>query len=307
MIRKAHETQGIGDRRVGREVSEPRPGESEGLAHGAGHDEPLSPLEQAQRRRQPRRGELGVGLVDDDDAIGRVVGGGDGLKSHRGARRVVRGTEEHNVGIRLRDPVDRGLGRYLERVIPLSRYPSRAGTRGDDGVHRIGGRKAENASTRTSEGLEHLLEHLVRPVCGPNGIAGEPGTEVPGEALAKLGEFAIGIPVDPEHRCGEGRHNIGGNRFGDRMGVLVHVEADADLFLRCAVRGEPTKVVTKGQIVEGDHLSMLEGPASARVLLRNGETLARLDDRTGQLVELHDVGDDIARVGRRGDLFGHLP
>ena len=50
VVRQAHEPQGVGDGRVGREVAESRAGEGEGLAHGAGDDQPRAAGEQRQRR-----------------------------------------------------------------------------------------------------------------------------------------------------------------------------------------------------------------------------------------------------------------
>ncbi len=76
--------------------------------------------------------------------------------------------------------------------------------------------------------------------------------EVAGEALAQRGELAIRVAVDGANGLGEGRLDVERHLLRNRVGVLVDVELDAHVLLRCAVRHVPAKVIADRQVVERD-------------------------------------------------------
>src|SRR6202000_3570094 len=96
----------------GGEGSARRPGGGEGLRRGGGEGEPRPARQQGQRARGARAGELGVRLVDHDQAGGRVVDLLDEFNRHRGTGGVVRRGDEHHVGL----PVPHLLGRGGQAV-----------------------------------------------------------------------------------------------------------------------------------------------------------------------------------------------
>ncbi len=168
VIRQAHETQGVGDGRVGGEVADAGAREGERLAHRARDDQAFATGQEGQRARRAGRHELGVRLVDEQDAVVRLVGGLDRVEGDRRARRVVRGAEEDEIGLLALDRRDDGLG--AERVVrvALGRQPAGAGAGGDDRVHRVGRREAQHAAPGAAERLQQLLDDLVRPVRRPD-------------------------------------------------------------------------------------------------------------------------------------------
>ena len=99
------------------EVAEPSTGEGERLAHGPRHDEPRVVGQERQRGSGSGPGELGVGLVDDDDRVRRrVEHRTDDLERQRRAGRVVRRAEEDDRRVVLARLRRRRLRRQVERV-----------------------------------------------------------------------------------------------------------------------------------------------------------------------------------------------
>ncbi len=96
--------QGVGHLRGGGHVAEPGTGEGEGLAHGAGDDQPLPARQQGERAGRAVVGELVVRLVDDHDGLAGLAGLVDGLhhvQPQAGAGGVVGRAQEDDVGLEL--------------------------------------------------------------------------------------------------------------------------------------------------------------------------------------------------------------
>jgi hypothetical protein len=74
--------------------------------------------------------------------------------------------------------------------------------------------------------------------------------EVAREALAQNRELAVWIPVDGAYREGEGRLDVGRDILGNRVRVLVDVELDANVLLRCAIRRLAAEIVPDGKVSE---------------------------------------------------------
>jgi len=74
--------------------------------------------------------------------------------------------------------------------------------------------------------------------------------EILAQALPEGREFAIGIPVHGANRVGEGRFDIDRDFLGNGVGVLVHVELDANVLLRGAVRRVAAQVLPDGKVIE---------------------------------------------------------
>ena len=120
-------------------------------------------------------------------------------------------------------------------------------------MHRVGGREAEHAASRTSECLQQLLDDLVGSVGRPDLRCVEVVPQVAGERVAQRGELAIGVAVDGEHRGRETLDDVPGDALGDGVRVLVDVEGVAHVLLRRAVRTQTAEVVTDREIVERGH------------------------------------------------------
>src|SRR5690606_19109833 len=135
--------------------------------------------------------------------------------------------------------------------------PGAADPRGDDGVHRVGGREAEHTASGTAEGLQELLDDLVRAVGGPDVVAAEAVTEVAGQRLTERRELAVGVAVRRQHGVRERGDDVAGDGLGDRVRVLVDVEGVAHVLLRRPVGGESPQVVTDRQVGEGGHPAIL--------------------------------------------------
>ena len=79
-------------------------------------------------------------------------------------------------------------------------------------------------------------------------------TEIVREALTKRAELSIRVAVDGTNREGERGLDIDGNILGNRMRVLVDVELDTHVLLRCTVRCLAAKVIPDGKVGECDRL-----------------------------------------------------
>ena len=70
MVGQAHDAQGVDQGAVGGQVAQAQAGGPEGLGHGAGDGQVRVVLtQQLQGTGHARTPKLGVGLVDDDDAV----------------------------------------------------------------------------------------------------------------------------------------------------------------------------------------------------------------------------------------------
>ena len=204
VIRQTDQQQGVDHRRVGGQVTEPPSGERERLAHGSADNNRGREL--LDERHSARcRGELRVGLVDDDDAGCRRRDCPHLVQRYRATRRIVRRRQEHHVGPQF---LDRAQGHVeVEREVgaALGLDPGGVDTRGDDRMHRVRGHESECRSSRSAEGLQQLLQHFIGSVCCPQVLDTEPdagpGGEVCGQIRTQGDGIAIGIAVQLTCRC----------------------------------------------------------------------------------------------------------
>ena len=250
MVWQAHEPQRVDEGGVRGEIADAGAGESERLAHGARDDEALTTGQQRQGRALVVRGELEVRLVDDDDAVARLVHRLDDVEPERGARRIIRRAQEDHIG--------RGIGDLGCRVFGVDRVAGRSGSRdplgtgaaGEQRVHGVCGRESEGGATGPREGLKDVLQHLVRAVRGPDLVAREAVAEIVREAFAQRGELAVGVPVDVAQRESDRVEDVVGDLGGNRMRVLVDVEGDRKRCLRGTVGLLPPEIGAYGEVFE---------------------------------------------------------
>ena len=233
VIRQPHQEQRVHHGRVGGQVAEPGARGGEGLGHRAGHHEPRPAGQQGERARGARAGELGVRLVDDDQAGGRVVHLLDERERHGGARRVVRRGDEHDVRLVLSHLLGGG-GQAVARVAAALGPPG-AGDLGDQRVHRVGRLEAERGAARAAERLEQLLYDLVGAVRGPHLPRGKAVAEVVGEVLAQVDGVAVRVAVERARDAGDRVRDRLPQALARRVRVLVGVQLDGDVELRGAV------------------------------------------------------------------------
>jgi hypothetical protein len=114
-------------------------------------------------------------------------------------------------------------------------------------VHGVAGVEPERSPARAAEGLQQLLDDLVRPVGGPQVAGGQPVPEVVGQVLAQLDGVPVWVAVQgrrgPGHRVGDGPLQ----RAAGRVGVLIGVQPDRHVDLRRAVRMQVFQVIPNGQ------------------------------------------------------------
>lgn len=142
---------------------DPRTGEGERLAHRA-RDPGADARPAATAPKGPARGELLVRLIDHHDATRDFIHRFDDIEPERRAGRVVRRAEQHDIGI---DGPHLG-GRLFRRdgVVGLASAgdPAGAGPLRDQRIHRVRRCEPEGGASRTSEGLQDALQHLVDPL-----------------------------------------------------------------------------------------------------------------------------------------------
>jgi hypothetical protein len=204
----------------------------------------------------PVPGELGVGLVDDDDgAICCGVGTLDDVERQRRAGGVVRRAQEDDVRVdraHLRGDVVRVEVEVAGRRTPAAVDPRAAGAAADDRVHRVGRREAQGRAAGACKGLQQLLQHFVRPVRRPHLLRRQVVAEVDGQGLAQRRELAVGVAVERAHDMGHGLDDGDRDGLGDVVGVLVGVQAHRHVDLRRPVRSAAPQVVAQRQVVELD-------------------------------------------------------
>ncbi|OPZ53465.1 MAG: hypothetical protein BWY91_01946 [bacterium ADurb.BinA028] len=248
-----HEAQRVDHLGCGHEITQPPPGQREGLAHRPGHHELRVCREQAQCGWCAGPGELGIRLVDDDHRVGcRVKHGPDDFQVERGAGGVVGRAEEDDMrgrGQNLGDDVALGQVEGPVRPAAVSVDPRRTHGSADDRVHGVGRGEAQRHAPRSGESLHDMLEHFVGAVASPHlrgldrhpGLLGEPRCEV----LPQRGELPVGIAVEVARRPGDGSGDRGDDVGRDGIGVLVGVQAHGDLQLRSPVCRLAAQVVAK--------------------------------------------------------------
>ena len=137
------------DRGVGREVADARARERERLAHRARDDQARAAREQRERAVGSPGRELGVGLVDDDDAVGRVVGGRDGRRATAGCPWGCSARRRRRCRVvPRRSRATARLGRELEVGVALGRRPTRCRCRrrAVEYIEYVGGEAERGAS-----------------------------------------------------------------------------------------------------------------------------------------------------------------
>ncbi len=106
-------------------------------------------------------------------------------------------------------------------------------------MHRVGRREAQRAAAGPAEGLQQLLNDLIRPVGSPHVRHGQGHTGAPGEVTGQVGAQRDGVPVGVTVQvtglllhCGGNVGDQGGRR---RVGVLIGVQPHRHVELRCTV------------------------------------------------------------------------
>ena len=199
VVREPDEAERVGHGRVGGEVADARAGEREGLAHGARDEQPRSrPGRSVRAEGSPVRHELGVGLVDDHDAARGVVDRLDRLERQRRAGRVVRGAQDHDVGVELRRICDDGrLGARARSRRPGGRAARRCRCR-----RRAAGTSSRSARIRGDvrpgppNACRMCCSTSFDPFAAQMSSAVQTVAQVAREALPQLGEFAVRVAVD---------------------------------------------------------------------------------------------------------------
>ncbi|CAB4557462.1 unannotated protein [freshwater metagenome] len=103
-----------------------------------------------------------------------------------------------------------------------------------------------------------MLDDLVRAVRRPDVVGAQPVPEVFGQGLTQRGEFAVGVAVDCAECAFDAAQNVGNDIAGNRVRVLVDVELNSHVRLRCTVRLSAAQVVANRQIVKAGHLASLK-------------------------------------------------
>ena len=221
-------------------------GERERLAHRPRDDEVRAPGQQRQRRAEVRPREFRVGLVDDDDATGRVADRFDDLERSAVAGGVVGSAEEDDVRVVLPDGRPRSVRGDHVALTARDLDPPGAGRLGDEGVHRVAGCEAQDGPARPAEGLEDVEQHLVGAVRGPDhagidcgvrsALACEDVRQIPGEQGAQAGELPVRIAVERGGDVRDAGLECRGDVRGDRERVLIDIEPDGHVDDGRAVR-----------------------------------------------------------------------
>ena len=272
VVGQTHETHRVADLARGGHVTDARAGERERLAHRAADDQARVIGEQLEGARRARARELDVRLVDDDDGVRRrVVDGAHDVVAHRGARRVVRRADEHDVRTVLAHLLDCEVDvEVVDALTTIAQAvdPCRSRAARDDRVHRVARREAERDAARATEGLHDVAEHLVAAVGGPDLLDRQPDArhaiEVVGEGRAQFGELAVRVAVQPARGLLDSLDDAAHDRLRHVVGRLVRVERDGHVELRRAVRALASQVFAQQLRDRGfAHAGAFSVPASA--------------------------------------------
>ena len=129
---------------------------------------------------------------------------------------------------------------------------SRAGAGRQQRVHRVGRREAERGAAGAGEGLQDLLDHLVRAVGGPQLTAGQAVAEVPGQVRAQRHRVPVGVAVQPAALSCTACAIEAISRGRQRIGILVGVQHERNVQLRRAVGPHAAQFRTQRQQLQAD-------------------------------------------------------
>ena len=246
----------VADRRVGREVAEPGPGQRERLAHGPGDHEVAVLGQQLERARHAGAAELAVRLVDHHQPVTRRL-------AQR--RRWPRGGSAVPVGLlglgssttAGRCSLDQRAGRASRSSVKSSsRWPTTQSvlvSRAYSGYIEYVGAKLSAVRPGPGVGLEQLEHHLVGAVGRPHLLGGDAVRRVLGQVRRQrgpeLGELAVRVAVQRAGRLGDRGRDVGDALGRGAVGVLVDVELDGHVELRRSVGLEPLQLVAEGREV----------------------------------------------------------
>jgi hypothetical protein len=129
-------------------------------------------------------------------------------------------------------------GVKTEVAVPGTADPAGGRRPGDQRVHRIRGLEPDRGAAGAAERLQDLLDGLVGAVGGPDLAPAEPMPEVGGEVRAQRDRVPVGVPVQRASDTRYGVRDGAGQLRRWWVGILVGVEPDRHVQLRCAV-GDP--------------------------------------------------------------------
>ena len=123
-------------------------------------------------------------------------------------------------------------------------------------MHGVAGHEAQRRTTGAAERLQELLQDLVGTVCRPEIFDAQLGSggraEVGGEVATQRDGVTVRVTVQ-FGRSGSGRFSDVGDQLRRwRVRVLVGVENDRHLQLRCAISAFTAQIVAEREIVDAD-------------------------------------------------------
>jgi len=289
VVRQPHELQRVDRLGRRRQVAQPQPRTGEGLRHRARHQQPR--VLGQQRDGGGRRTELGVGLVHEHHPRRGLAHRGHDLEEGHRPGRVVGSRDERDGGPVLPDRRHRDVQRQREVLRTRYSHPPRRGRRRQQRVHRVRRLEADGCAPGAAEGLADLLQHLVAPVGRPHLLDAERDPGHPGQVGREIGPqrhgVPVGIAVQPAGGLPDGRGDVGHQRLGRRVGVLVDVELDRLGQLRRAVRHLAHQVVADRQ---GHQRQPISGPGPARPRRGRGGPRSHPGPRRGGRLSRAPVG-----------------
>ena len=271
VVGQAHHAQGVYQRAVGGQVAQAQARRSEGLGHGAGDGQVrVVRPHQLQGAGHARAAELGVGLIDDDDAVagpggradlgsehGAVAAGGlkdplDVLQRQGGSGRVVGAGQDDDGRPQLLDRVRCAI--HVEGEVLAARSGGVVGqcVAGVLGVHRVGGGEAQAGAPGAAEGLEHVEHDFVGAVGRPDLLRRQVRAGLDREIVRERGPQPGEVPLRVAVESLGGLSHGGGDRLDDRgrgrVGILVDVQSHGDVDLGGPVGGLALQVRSQGQV-----------------------------------------------------------
>ena len=179
VVGQAHDAHHIHDLLARRHVSEPQAGGAKRLRHRARDDEVGVFGEELERAGNAVPPEFAVGFIHDDDRVrlpsvhlrpgagARLEQRSQVIRIKRGARRVIRGGEQHHGWAMLSETGRDGVDINPEIVSAGNGHEVGVDVARVLGVHRVGRREGHDNATRAGKGLENLEHDFVRAVRRP--------------------------------------------------------------------------------------------------------------------------------------------
>ena len=239
---------------VSNEVAKAAACEVESLAHRAGDNQLRRELSQ-QRCRRWLLSELGVGLIDNDDARRGFNNAAQDSECGQVASRVVRSRDEDDVGTVLGNCRERTIHVDVEGLrvaVDADELRLRAGR--ENRVHRVAGDKPHRAAPRPAECLQQLLENLIGAVGGPHLVDSDVHTGLAGDIVGKCGaqRYCVTVRVAVEVRGDllHFRDQVSDEVIGWRIRVFVGVQPNIDVELRGTVGFFAAQFVAQWQICQ---------------------------------------------------------